>query len=148
VQGNSGPGTGVVGINHSETGLAIPFAAGVRGKAPGEVPGVHAVSGPPKGTEGGDVLDKGVALRVDGKARFSTAGAGTIPTGQNSVSVFNPAVTADSHITVTLVSNPGNRVLRWVERNAGAGFTVNLLQTQPGPKPATGFTYLIVEPAA
>lgn len=88
-----------------------------------------------------DVLD------VAGKARFSTAGTGTIPQGQNSFSVFNNAVTNLSHITVSLVTDPGERHVRWVSRNQGVGFTLFLTTAAPNKRPQTSFTYLIVEPA-
>ena len=123
---------------------------GVLGIAPGSAAAVQCVSG---GLVGGDGPpspdpDGGLALDVVGKARFSTAGAGTIPRNQNSALVANPAVTANSHIMVTLAGNPGNRQLHWVERDPGAGFRVILAQLAPGPRPPTDFTYLIVEPAA
>jgi hypothetical protein len=147
VQGNTGSETGVLGINHSITGLAIPYAAGVRGKGPGAVPGVHAVSGIPAGDENGDILDGGVALRVDGKSLFSTAGAGTVPQGQNSVAVLKSAVTSLSHISITLTSDPNDRHVRWVSRSPGVGFTLYLTTAPANKRPQTSFTYLVVEPA-
>jgi len=156
----SGPGVlgwspsgiaGVLGVGSILRGEGtVPEGArGVLGIAPGNAAAVQCVSG---GLVGGDGPpspdpDGGLALDVVGKARFSTAGAGAVPQGQNTVFVANPAVTADSHVTVTLASNPGNRQLHWVERNPGVGFRVRLTQGQ-GPKPPTNFTYLIVEPAA
>jgi hypothetical protein len=57
--------------------------------------------------------------------------------------VSNPAVTAESHITVTLTANPGTSTrIHWVARHAGS-FTVHLTQAVSS---ATSFTYLIVEP--
>ena len=93
-------------------------------------------------------MDGGLALEVTGRARFSTAGAGAVPQGQNSAFVANEAVTANSHVTVTLVGNPGSRQLQWVERNSGLGFTVHLTSAPPPGRPETDFTYLIVEPGA
>ena len=152
VQGESNSGPGVLGrAGNSED------SAGVRGEAvgcvqkgpcgPGFGVGVHGRSEAGTGVRA-EVLDPaGLALDVVGRARFSTAGAGTIPRNQNSAFVANPAVTTNSHIMVTLAGNPGNRQLHWVERNPGAGFKVILAQLAPGPRPATPFTYLIVEPA-
>ncbi|MFN2588649.1 MAG: hypothetical protein ABR613_11105 [Actinomycetota bacterium] len=56
----------------------------------------------------------------------------------------NEAVSADSHISVTLMGNPGVRTLQWVERAPGSGFTVHL--TTVGPKPQTPLTYFVLEP--
>jgi hypothetical protein len=119
---------------------------GVQAISPGETAALQAWSVDPTSLTPG-INDGGVALNVLGRASFSTAGAGTIPQGQNSVFVANPAVKPNSHITVTLASNPGSRQLHWVERDPGVGFRVRLTQGQ-GPKPPTNFTYLIVEPAA
>jgi hypothetical protein len=57
--------------------------------------------------------------------------------------VSNAAVTAESHITITLTANPGAPArVHWVARQAGS-FTVHLTQAV---STATSFTYLIVEP--
>lgn len=87
-----------------------------------------------------------MALRVEGKSLFSTAGSAAVPAGQNSVFVANAAVTSDSHISATLVGDPGPRQLRWVAREPGNGFTVYFSGGPPGQRPQVPFTYLIVEP--
>lgn len=129
------PGVGVQGVSGSDQTF---------GDGPGI--GVQGISGTGVGVEA--ISENGLALNVAGKAAFSTAGAGTVPQGQNSVFVANSAVTADSHISVTLVGNPGNREVRWVARSPGSGFTVNVTPAPPNQRPATPFTYLIVEAAA
>lgn len=129
------PGVGVQGVSGSDQTF---------GDGPGV--GVQGISGTGVGVEA--ISEGGLALNVVGKAAFSTAGAGTVPQGQNSVFVANPAVTAESHISVTLVGNPGNREVRWVARAPGSGFTVNVTPAPPNQRPATPFTYLIVEGAA
>lgn len=135
VFGSSQSGSAVVGESNTSPGVRghSTSSAGVRGKSE---------SGP----GGSFVSNTGPALDVIGKAQFSTAGSGVIPAGQDSSPVGNSAVTASSHITVTLASNPGPRQLRWVERNPGVGFTVYLTETAPPGRPQTNFTYLIVEP--
>jgi hypothetical protein len=60
--------------------------------------------------------------------------------------VANEAVTGDSHISVTLVSDPGSRSVHWIERNAGSGFTVRMTSAPVNKRPETSFTYLITEP--
>jgi hypothetical protein len=95
--------------------------------------------------------DGATALQVEGKAKFSTAAASTIPAGQDSASVSNSLVTAQSHVTVTLTGDPGQAssspgtkpVVVWVERRPGTGFVVHLSRPV---RFATPFTYLIVEP--
>ena len=90
--------------------------------------------------------DTGMALKVGGPAGFATAGAGIVPAGAAAVFVDAPAVTADSHITVTPSSDPGQRSVRWVERDPGNGFTVHMSGAPPKQRAQTAFTYLVVEP--
>lgn len=118
-------GTGVLGRSDSGVGVEGTSVTGT---------GVRASSG------------TGAALDVIGTAHFSTAGAATVPQGQNSTFVANTAVGTGSHITVTLTGNPGPRQLSWVQRDPGVGFTVHLTGAPPKQRPETPFTYLIVEP--
>lgn len=135
--------TGVTGISREDHGPGVgvsgiaPEGTGVRGSSGGI--GVQAVSA------------GGTALQVEGKARFSTAAAGTVPAGQDSAFINNPAVTALSHVTVTLTGDPGQAssapgskaLIAWVERRPGTGFVVHMSRPV---RFATAFTYLIVEP--
>lgn len=142
-------GDGVGGFSfHSVAGRFVSFdGIGVRAVSPGEnKPALQAASGSPTGQHAEPDSDGGLALEVIGKARFSTAGAAVLPQGQSSVFVSNAAVTEHSHITVTLAGDPGNRHLRWVERDPGNGFTVHLSFAPPSQRPETPLTYLIVEP--
>jgi len=139
---SSHDGIGVRGFIQSDSGVSGP---GVLGAAPGDPPGVRALSA--AFVDGDFTPDSGLALEVIGKASFSTAGAATVPHGDNSVFVANSAATPDSHISITLVTDPGPRQLRWIERSDG-GFTVLFAGGPPGQRPATDFTYLIVEPVA
>lgn len=129
-----GPGNGVSGISPNGNGvLGRALAAGV---------GVKAEAG----------SAAAAALHVEGRSKFSTAGPGTIPAGQDSAFVGNPFVTSSSHITVTLTADPGQAsstpgtkpVVVWVERQPGTGFVVHLTRPVRSPTP---FTYLIVESA-
>jgi hypothetical protein len=71
-------------------------------------------------------------------------GSGAVLAGDNSAIILNTNVTAGSHISVTLTSDPGNTaaVVR-VSRAAGVSFTVRLSSNVAGD---THFTYFIVEP--
>jgi len=153
VVGNSESGPGVEG--HSEgmagvwgTGRLIGVlgwtreggTAGVAGQAPGEIPGVIAHTQAPGGPM---PPDGGVALLVTGRARFATAGAGTVPARASTATVSNAAVRADSHVTVTFTGDPGGASVGWVERQPDTGFIVHLSGRARWPVP---FTYLIVEP--
>lgn len=159
VVGFSGTGPGVLGgsksrhgvVGSSESGAGVlggpvgtSALAGVLGGAPGDTPGVQALSAGFFGIDFGEP-DGGLALEVIGKSRFSTAGSAAVPAGDNAVVVANPAVTASSHIGVTLISDPGPRQLGWIERQPGSGFTVHLTAAPPPQRPATNFTYLIVD---
>lgn len=104
--------------------------AGVEGSAPGEAPGVRAVS-----TTAGGAPDNGLALQVVGKAAFSTAGTQTIPAGTQDYRVANPSVQSSSVVVVTLMSDPGGSgpVLSWAERQPGTGFVVHLTKKALAP---------------
>ena len=133
-------GSAVFGVNvqpgpvsHDEQGIPIPNGSGpgLQGRS-GSGPGVLAIS------------ETGLGLLVVGKAAFSTAGAGVVPAKAYTAAVANPAVTVDSHITVTLTDDPGRASVAWVERDSGTGFTVHMSSR---PRSDVPFTYLIVEPA-
>lgn len=64
--------------------------------------------------------------------------------GARSVEVSDAAVTGHSHITVTLTSDSGGRQVGWVEMGNGK-CTVHMTSAPPPQRPATDFTYLIVE---
>jgi hypothetical protein len=142
-------GTGVVGRAVGSDGIGVRGSAGggigVLGLIPHNGDGV-ALLGTTTADDGTPTLF-GAALEVVGRARFSTAGTAVIPAGQSSAFVANAAVTADSHISVTLVSDPGSRSLHWIERDAGNGFTVRLTSAPVNKRPGTTFTYLITEPS-
>jgi hypothetical protein len=157
VRGLSNNGDGVLGQAGSAEGEGGPSVAGVRGEAlgcvekgpcgPGIGIGVFGRSEAGIGVKAKVDDPAGFALDVAGKARFSTAGSAVIPNGQNSVFVSDASVTDDSHISVTLVGNPGGmRAVQWVDRAPGSGFTVRLTPT--GQKPETPLTYFVVEPAS
>jgi hypothetical protein len=153
VRGYAPKGKGIVGISDELTGVSGVGPEGVRGH--GIDVGVHGFgSDVGVGVHGvgrtgvkaevtGALADVGFGLEVVGKAKFSTAGAGNIPKGTSSATVANPAVTANSHITVTLTGNPGRAQVRWVNRQPGTGFVVHLNRKA---QKATPFTFLIVEP--
>lgn len=144
-----GNGDGVGGFSRNSVGgrFGSELGIGLRAVSPGdEHPALQAASGTIADPHFAADPDGGLALEVIGKARFSTAGAAAMPQGQSSVFVANAAVTEHSHITVTLAGDPGNRHLRWVERDPGNGFTVHLSFAPPSQRPETPITYLIVEP--
>jgi hypothetical protein len=163
-------GAGVVGLGfkgHGVTGKTENNdAAGVRGEAHvclergpcvgvAGGTGVHGSSEAGIGVRGDSDTGPGVeaasttgpALRVLGRSQLATVGNGTIPQGQISIAVAHAGVTATSHISVTLMGNPGPRELLFVDRDPGVGFTVNLTSDKPNQRPATPFSYLVVEPA-
>lgn len=161
VSGMTETGTGVHGhASSSGTGVLGESATGTGGHFESNGTGVQGISGSGAGVVGtsqtgvgGLFSSSGLALRTDGKSAFSTAGSAVVPAGSDSVVVANADVTADSHISVTLTSDPGPRTLGWIDRQPGAGFTVHLSSGKPGPsnpsaRPATSLTYLVIEPAS
>lgn len=146
VEGRSQSASGLRGRSESwigAEGFTFSGLAGVVGWAPGETPGVIAHSQP--AIEEPLPSDGGLALLVSGRAAFLTAGSSEVPARSVVASVANPAVKANSHITVTFTGNPGRASVAWVERQPGTGFIVHL---SGRPRWAVPFTYLIVEPAA
>ena len=141
--GGEGVGVAVQGVSGGGETFGEGPATGVEGIS-GSGQGVHGHS---ESGEGGFFsTNSGFALATDGKSRFSTAGTAVLPAGANSVFVANSDVTADSHISVTLTDDPGQRTIRWVERDPGTGFTLHMTSAPPPHRRLTGFTYLIVEP--
>jgi hypothetical protein len=170
VAGKSGSGWGVVGDTNSNAFAAVEGhnanagfnAAGVRGTSAGNGMGVDGQTVNGKGVSGTSENGIGVsagslngvafeafapsgeaAIRVTGKARFSHLAWNTVPSGQHSVFVPHFAVTATSHITVTLTSDPAGASLQWIERVPGSGFRVHLTKAV---KTATTFSYFIAYP--
>ncbi|HUH16245.1 MAG TPA: hypothetical protein VML35_10205 [Gaiellaceae bacterium] len=117
VMGQSGSGTGVEGLTQSGIG-------------------VEARSDTPTG----------IALNVRGTSRFSTAGAAVLPGGDELLFVPNPAVTGESHISLTLAGDPGQSHVSWIEQHPGAGFTVHLSRPLRRGQDVP-LTYFITEPA-
>jgi len=149
VMASSGTASGVRAHSDSSSGVHADTTSGIG--VIGESlqgTGVRGISQGANGIGGQFSNVNGLGIDVIGRARFTTAGAGSVPQGQNSVFVSNPAVRTTSHISVTLVGNPGIRLLHWVERSPGSGFTVRLTPAPANQRPATAFTYLIVEAAA
>jgi hypothetical protein len=142
VRGDAPQGTGVAGTSNQLIGVSGFGPTGVYGL--GSSIGVHGVGRTGVKAElTQSAATVGFALQVVGKSSFSTSGAGNIPKGASSATVANPAVTAQSHITVALAGNPGRAELRWVDRQPGTGFIVHLTRKV---KTGTPFTFLIVEP--
>jgi hypothetical protein len=139
----SGTATGVVGIAEG---------ASLYSQNPPVICGVHGFANAGIGVRGDSISgfgivaasEKGTAIKVDGKASFRTSGKGMIHSGESSVTVADTHVTSESHVTVTLTSDPGHRVVvTWVSRTQGVGFVVHL---NGKVSSRTSFTYLIVEP--
>ena len=169
VAGKSGSGWGVVGDTDSNAYAGVEGhnastgfnAAGVRGTSAGNGMGVEGQSVNGTGVNGtsqngmgvaarslnGIALDasapNGDAIRVDGKARFSHLAFNTVPAGQHTVFVPHFAVTATTHITVTLTSDPAGASVQWVERLPGSGFRVHLTKAV---RTATTFSYFMAYP--
>lgn len=142
--GVSGTATGVKGITEGASSYS---------QDPPVLSGVHGFANTATGVRGDSIsgvgvvaaTQRGTALKVEGRACFSTAGEGSIASRKPSATVANAQVTSKSHITVTLTSNPGEEktTVGWVDRNPGVGFVVHLTDEVHHP---TSFTYLIIEP--
>ena len=170
VAAKSGTGAAVLAETNSSSYAAVNAynantgfnAAGVRGTSAGNGMGVDGQSVSGKGVTGTSENGIGVsagslrgiafeafapgaeaAIRVTGKARFSHLALGTIPAGQHSVFVPNFEVTATTHITVTLTSDPSGAALQWIERVPGSGFRVHLTKAV---RASTTFSYFMAYP--
>ena len=144
------PGQGVVGASADADGNETGPGIGVSGKTGTGIGVLGSTSttgiGVEARTAGSETPFDAVALLVRGKSAFSTAGSAVVPAGQESVFVENAAVTGDSHVSVTLTNDPGDRGVSWVDRDPGSGFTVHLTGAPLPRRPETSLTYLIVEP--
>jgi hypothetical protein len=156
---NSAGNAGVFGFNLGLGPAVRGYSAKVN-PSPGQRPsptgngvGIEGKAGGGKGVHGAASADGGIGilaehtgtghgLAVKGRAGFSSCGSSTVAAGQASKSVNHSAVTATSHITVTLNADPGAAQLLWVERQAGS-FTVHLTRAVQN---SISFTYLVVEP--
>jgi hypothetical protein len=153
VFGHAMRGAGVSGFSESVEGVAGGSAGGfgvvgyggrggVRGVAEADKPAVSAWSGVAKGNP-----DNGLALEVEGQARFSNAGQGVVPAGRNQSDPISPpnGLRGPSHVLVTLTSNPkGIRTAQWVEVRQD-DFIVHLTPTAPPNSAEVTFTYLVIE---
>jgi hypothetical protein len=131
-----------VNPNHDQRVSPTGNGIGIEGKSGGGM-GVHGAAS----ADGGigvlaEHTGSGRGLAVKGRASFSSCGTDAISAGGTSKTVNNPAITANSHITVTLATDPGSAQVLWVQRQAGS-FTLHLTRSVSN---ATSFTYLIVEP--
>ncbi|MDQ6704311.1 MAG: hypothetical protein M3Z96_15115 [Pseudomonadota bacterium] len=148
----SGTATGVQGVTEG---------ASLFSQEPRVLCGVHGFANTGTGVRGDSISGfgvsaaspQGIALKVEGKSAFATAGNGVIQAGVSHSTVPETHVTSQSHITVTLTGNPGNHAnfcpwrrpaaVDWIERIAGVGFVIHLSKKLSNKTP---FSYLIVEP--
>ncbi len=97
VVGQSATGVGVHGVSQQRAGVVgdSTDGAGVFG---------HSQNGP------GVVAQSAAAwaLDVQGTSRFATVGSGLIAVGQDRVQINDARVTGGSHVTVTLITDPGS----------------------------------------
>ena len=110
---------------------------------PRNVYGIYGSATDPNspGVFASNVATQGLALSVQGRALFSSAGTGSIPAGTNFTKVAHEAVTSSSIVLVTLSSDPiGGRRLKHVVVSDGS-FDVVLSSKS---KIAVEFGYLIV----
>lgn len=140
IRGEAPNGAGVYGRGGMDGVVGNGDICGVVGKSEGI--GVFGIS--PAGVGVRAESPEGMALQVLGRSSFSTMGIGEVVRGQDSAWVDDPSVTKESHIMVTLTSDPKSEAaVSWVNRKKGLGFTVHL--THAVVK-RTDFTYFIVEP--
>jgi hypothetical protein len=157
-------GNAIIGATSATSGTAT----GVQGVTEGFFPqeprvlcGVHGFANTGTGVRGDSqsgfgvsaASPQGIALKVEGKSAFATAGNGVIQAGMSHITVPEVHVTAQSHITVTLTGNPRSHSISclwcraaavdWIERLAGVGFVIHLSRKFANKTP---FSYLIVEP--
>ena len=139
----SGTATGVLGVTETSS---------IYSQNPRVLCGVHGFANTGTGVRGDSISGfgvsaaspNGIALRVEGKAAFATAGNGAIGGGLSHIAVPETHVTPESHITVTLTSDPGHEAtVHWVERNPGVGFVIHFSKKLAKK---TSFSYLIIEP--
>ena len=149
VYGNSMHGIGVLGISQHSTGVvgqtSTSGKSGVAGidQTPGK--GAHGLFGQsPKGdavfatSESGNGLhctsQKGTALLVEGKAKFSNSGVTSVPSHQTTVTVHNSSVTPTSIVLAT-IQKPQSGVYIEAAQPGSGSFTITLSQAPSGSLP-------------
>ena len=134
--------SGVAGISDVSIGvLGTGAVAGVHGESVGG-DGVRGTATDPQGVGVRAVNGaNGFALRVAGRAGFSSGGSGVIPARVANHLVAHPSVTPGSHVTVTFRGDPGRARVEWIECQAGR-FIIHL---QGGHRVSIPFTYLVLE---
>jgi hypothetical protein len=138
VQGSSGSGTGVLGVSGTGTGLIgeSNSGSGITGVSKSDTGvvgestsgyGVDAFSAGGTALHAKSAASNGVALFAEGLLRIAGAAVGqaTIPQNLTSVTVSTAAVTANSHILLTPLSNP--RGALWISNIVpGTSFQINV----------------------
>jgi len=140
VYGNSVHGDGVLGISAHKTGVvgqgSTSGQSGVAGIDMSTTTGGHGVFG--QSQHGDAVLatsSKGVALRgesahglallVEGRAKFAHSGVVTVPSGHKTAHVNVPGMTSSNIVLATIQNPPGGIVIEGATAGSG-GFTVAL----------------------
>ena len=122
-------GTGILGVSHSGIGVHAVGGGATSRPPPVTEAAIFAEGGPGIG-----VLASGaVALQVIGKVEIQGNSAGTVAmaAGATTMTVTNPAATANSLIFLTPLDNP--QAFLWVAaRNAGS-FTIDASGALPTP---------------
>jgi hypothetical protein len=124
---NGGGNTyGVQGTAAGTTGETV----GVRGTTVSPTGyGVHGLSG--TGTGVFAESNSGTALKVTGRAKFSTSGVATITAGTTSKKVTpNVNVTSNSFVLLTPKTNIGGRALWFTTDTSGDTFTIHMSSTR------------------
>lgn len=142
VYGQSNLGDAVLGVSFGGTGVVghsrTPGQSGVFGQdaAPHGGNGVSAQSH--NGTALFATSVKGVALHVDGRARFKNSGVAAVSAGQRTKTVSVPGMTASSLVLAT-IQDPQNGVFIEGAKPAAGSFTITLSKNAASSLPVAWF---------
>lgn len=84
--------------------------------------------------------DNGTTIFVIDNEDFQ-ASSSIIPVKQTEKFVANDGLTENTHVSVTMLANPGKGITWWVEKQPLAGFTVRLTGK---PKTSVPFSYVLI----
>lgn len=142
VYGQSNVGDAVLGVSFGGTGVVghsrTPGHSGVFGQDAASHGGTGVTGQSDHGTAVFATSAHGVALHVDGKARFKNSGLAFVPPGQKTKMVSVPGMSASSLVLAT-IQHPENGVFIEAAQPAAGSFTITLSKNASSSLPVAWF---------
>lgn len=139
VLGVSQHGTGITGFASTSNqsgvaGIDAASASGGRGLFGQSQHGDGVFGASPNGVAVHATSKHGLALKVQGKAKFSQSGVATVSSGHKSVTVSLPGITPSNIVLATIQRPRGNLAVAGAQAGSGS-FTITLTGNASGSVP-------------